>query len=143
MLAIFKLFFPKLTKESCKTCPFHPLMRKPKTKDPFAKTCEREALVSCFSCQKANNCPLPPLCLLLFWLLSAGNHPGFTLGHQQGSGEEGFAVGREERKTAASLGSESETSIKVSILCECKGNCSATTHKDRVETANNKEADPR
>lgn len=52
-------------------------------------------------------------------------------------------MGREERKTAAWLGSESGTSIKVSILCERKDDWSATTPKVRAETANNKEADPR
>ena len=57
----------RANKRKLQALPTSPLVRKPKTKDPLAKTCKSEALVSRFSCQKANKCPLPPLCLLLFW----------------------------------------------------------------------------
>ena len=124
----------RANKRKLQALPTSPLVRKPKTKDPLAKTCKSEALVSRFSCPShlfASSC-------------SGFSPPAITQDSHLGTnrvGRGGFcgAEGREEEGCLA--GVRTGTSIKVSILCQLKCDCSATAPKNRAERAKNKAAE--
>ena len=142
MLTIFKLFFPELTKESCKPYPLPLSWENQRPKTLWQKPIKVRLWLVVSPAKKQITVPSH-----LFASSCSGFSPlAITQDSHLGTnrvGRGGFcgAEGREEEGCLAGL--RTGTSIKVSILCQLKLNCSATAPKNRAETAKNKAAERR
>lgn len=142
MLTIVKLFFPELTKENGKPCPLPPSWGNQRPKTLWQKPVKVRLWLVVSPAKKQITVPSH----LFASSCSGFSPPAITQDSHVGTnrvGRGGFCSGEGREEEGCLAGVRIGTSIKVSILCQLKRDCSATAPKNRAETANHEEAERR